>query len=153
MPAVGTYIQHPTLVDPLPPLVRKQRRLAKAIAVVAQAVKDEKAVRQDIDVLLLAAGLKKSELVTCAGYDVRHHEKAGQESLNADTITASLIAAGVAPELVAQVLMDSTETGQLSVYCTVTPTKGAQVRAPQARPGSLRLMGREHAVAADRKRA
>jgi len=126
----GTFAQHPKLVEALPPLVRKQRRLAARIATVAQTVKDEKAIRGDIDLLLIAAGLKKSEVVTCAGYDVRHNEKAGATSINSDTLTEQLVAGGVDRAFVVQALKASTETGEPSKFATVTPTKGAKVHAP-----------------------
>ncbi len=61
----------------LPPLVKQQRRFAARIAAVADAVKDEKAIRAEIDGHLVTAGLQKSEMVTCAGYDVRHFERDG----------------------------------------------------------------------------
>lgn len=141
----GTYTEHPTLLETLPPLVRKQRRLEARIVTVAQAVKDEKEVRAEIDQLLVAAGLQKSELVTCAGYDVLHNERDGRESLNPDKVTAALLAAGVDPELVAQVIMDATETGEVAKFCTIKPSKGARVRSPrqedQVKP--MRLVGRE----------
>lgn len=151
--STGTYTQYPTLVEPLPPLVRKQRRLERKLAAVAQDEKDEKAVRSEIDQLLIAAGLQKSELVTCAGYDVMHNERDGRASLNGEMVTARLIAEGIAPELVAQVIMDCTEIGHPALFCTVKPSKGAQVRAPQERPTTVRLLGRDGAMAADRKRA
>lgn len=128
MPAAGTYLRYPSLVESLPPLVRKQRRLAAVLAAVLQHAKDEKALRGQIDVLLIAAGLQKSELVTCAGYDVKHNEKAGQSSINADILTEQLVAAGVDRDLVVKILVDSTETGEPSKFATVTPSKGAKVR-------------------------
>ena len=127
----GTFTRYPALVHALPPLIKQQRRLAARIASVADAVIDEKAVRADIDVLLIAAGLTKSEVVTCAGYDVRHHEKAGSTSINRDTLTELLVAAGVDRGFVEQVLVNSTDTGHPSVYATVTPSKGATVRPPE----------------------
>jgi hypothetical protein len=128
MAADGTFLNYPALVEPLPPLVRKQRRLAAAIALVAPAVVDEKAVRGQIDQLLVAAGLKKSEVVTCLGYDVRHNEKAGQSSINADKLTEKLVAAGMPERLVLEILAASTETGEPAKFATVTPSKGAKVR-------------------------
>jgi hypothetical protein len=125
----GTFTNYPRLVVALPPLVRKQRKLAAQIAVVAQAVKDEKAVRADIDVLLVAAGLTKGDVVTCAGYDVRHQEKDGQSSINGDVLTEQLVAAGVDRDLVASTIASATDTGKPSAFCTVTPSKGAKVRA------------------------
>ncbi len=150
--ATGTFTQYPSLVEALPPLVRQQRRLEAKLAKVAQDEKDEKAVRGQIDQLLIAAGLQKSDVVTCAGYDVKHNERDGQSSLNRDKITEQLIAAGVAPELVAQVLMDSTETGAPSLFCTVRPSKGAQVRAPQEAPATVLRMAKVD-LSSNRKRA
>ena len=154
MSPTGTYTQYPALVEALPPLVRKQRRLEGLIAKVSQAVTDEKTIRGQIDQLLVAAGFRKSDLVTCAGYDVQHHERDGRATLNGERVTAELVAAGVDPELVAQILMDSTETGSPAVFCTIKPSKGARVRAPeqQEKAGTMRLVGRAD-TAADRKRA
>lgn len=129
--ATGTFTRYPALVLTLPPLVRQQRRLAARIAAVADAVKEEKAVRAEIDGHLVTAGLAKSEVVTCAGYDVRHNEKAGSSAINEVKLTEKLVAAGVNRELVDDVIKESTETGQPSVYATVTPSKGAKVSAPE----------------------
>ncbi len=127
----GTFARYPSLVETLPPLIKKQRKLAAIIAKVPRETHDEeKAVRGQIDALLLLAGLKKSDVVTCAGYDVRHNERDGQESLNSDKILEQLVAAGVDRDKVLQVLKDSTETGNPSKYATVDPTKGAKVRPP-----------------------
>ncbi len=128
MALVGPHTKFPTLVDALPPLVKKQRTLAGKIAQVALAVIDEKKIRGDIDALLVQAGLQKSDVVTCNGYDVRHNEKAGQTSINQDVLTEQLKAAGVAPEVVAAVLLAATETGNPALFATVTPSKGAKVR-------------------------
>ena len=131
VPVTGPVTKYPSLVRALPPLVETQRCLAAQIAAVAQAVKDEKQLRADIDVLLVKAGLQKSDVVTCAGYDVRHNEKAGSTSLNSDKLTEQLVAAGVDREFVAQVLKDCTETGEPSKFATVTPSKGATVQPPE----------------------
>jgi hypothetical protein len=128
MPLLGPHTKFPALVDALPPLVKKQRRLAGKIAQVALAVIDEKNTRAEIDALLIKAGLRKSDVVTCAGYDVRHNEKAGQTSINPVVLTEQLKAAGVAPEVVAAVLLAATETGNPALFATVTPSKGAKVR-------------------------
>lgn len=128
MPAIGTYTRYPVLVDTLPPLVRKQRKYAALIAAVAQDVNDEKDVRGKIDALLIQAGLQKSEVVTCLGYDVRHNERDGHTSLNADKLTEKLIAAGMPERLVIEILAASTETGEGAKFATVTPSKGAKVR-------------------------
>ena len=142
MAATGTYVQYPSLVEALPPLVRTQRRLEARLAAVAQDENVDEAVRGQINQLLIAAGLEKSEVVTCAGYDIKYNERDGQSSLNEDKIREQLIAAGVAPEFVAQVLMDSTETGEPSSFATVKPSKGAQVRAPQEAPATVLRMAK-----------
>jgi len=129
MPATGTFLEHPVLREALPPLVRKQRRLALTIAAVAPAVVDEKATRAEIDALLVAAGLKKSELVTCLGYDVRHNERDGQTSINAEKLIAQLVETGMAERLARELLAYCTETGEVAKFATVTPSKGAKVRA------------------------
>lgn len=126
--AEGTFTNHPSLVEPLPPLVRKQRRLAQKIAAVAADVVDEKAVRGQIDQLLVAAGLTKSELVTCLGYDVRHNERDGQTSINAEKLVAQLVETGMAERLARELLAYCTETGEPAKFATVTPSKGAKVR-------------------------
>jgi hypothetical protein len=131
--ATGTYRQYPILVEHLPALVRKQRRLAARIAVDADDVKAEKATREEIDGWLVKAGLTKGELVTCAGYDVRHNERDGSSAINPDILTALLVAEDVDPDFVASVITASTETGAAATFATVTPTKGASVRASGAR--------------------
>ncbi len=128
MPSTGTFVDYPDLLHRLPPLVKHQRTLAAQIATTAQAVKDEKEIRADIDQLLVFAGLEPGASVTCNGYDVRHHERAGSDKLIADQIVERLVAAGVDRDLVGEVLVDSTETGPPSLFATVTPTKGAKVR-------------------------
>ena len=129
MPDTGTYATYKVLVDALPPLVRKQRRLESVISAVAQHVKDEKAIRGDIDALLLKAGLTKGELVTCLGYDVKHNERDGQVSINQEKLVAQLVATGMAERLAIEILRDCTEHGAPSAFATVKPSKGAKVRA------------------------
>lgn len=125
----GPFTDHPSLVEPLPPLVRKQRRLEQKLAAVAQTILDEKAVRAEIDALLLAAGCEKGDVVQCLGYDVRHNENAARSTINPDTLVAQLTAAGLHPEIVRQIVVASTDVGSPAVYCTVKPSKGAKVRA------------------------
>lgn len=128
--APGTYADYPALAEALPPLVRKQRRLEAQIVPLAQLLEDEKTLRKQIDDLLVAAGLQKSESVTCLGYDVTHCGRDGQSKLNPEMIIAKLVTAGVDHDLVVQVLTDSTETGDPAVWATVKPSKGAKVRIP-----------------------
>lgn len=124
----GTFENYPSLVEPLPPLVRKQRRLEATIAAVAETVIDEKAVRAEIDQLLIAAGLEKGESVTCLGYDVTHVERAGTSRLNQDVLIMRLVTAGVPEQLVREIVQASTEVGDPSAWATVKPSKGAKVR-------------------------
>lgn len=105
----------------LPALVRKQRRLEAKIAPLEPLLQEEKTVRDEIDQLLVAAGVQKGELVTCHGYDVAHHERAGQDRISAERLRG----AGVA-EIDIQF---ATTTGKASSYATVKPSKGAKVRA------------------------
>lgn len=128
MAATPAFTDYPSLVDPLPPLVRKQRRLEQKIAPLTPWVEEEKALRAEIDALLVAAGLEKGEAVTCLGYDVTHVERVGTKRLNQDVLLLKLIAAGLAERLVVEILAASTETGDPSAWATVKPSKGAKVR-------------------------
>jgi hypothetical protein len=131
MPAAIRPVTHyPSLVESLPPLVRKQRRLEATLAAVAQTALDEKAVRAEIDLLLVAAGVDKGESVTCLGYDVTHVERAGTSRLNQDVLIVHLVAAGLAERLVRELLQASTDVGEPTAWATVKPSKGAKVRTP-----------------------
>lgn len=126
---MNDYTTYGALAD-LPPLVRKQRRLEKKIVPLAPLVDQEKALRKQIDELLVAAGLTTSgEGVTCLGYDVLHNQRAGHSALNPEKIVALLVAGGVDQAFALKVLVDSTETGDPAKWATVKPSKGAQVRA------------------------
>jgi hypothetical protein len=126
--AAGTFLDYPALVTPLPPLVRKQRRLEGKIAPLSLLVDEEKACRAEIDLLLIAAGIEKGKCVTCAGYDVTHVERVGTKRLNQETLIAKLIAAGLDQPQVLAILEASTETGDPFTWATVKPSKGAKVR-------------------------
>lgn len=105
----------------LPKLVRKQRRLEARIAAVAKDLEDEKETREQIDQLLQAAGVQKSEAVLCLGYEVAHNERAGRTAISREL----LLRAGV-PAIDVDF---ATETGQPAKFATVKPAKGAKVRA------------------------
>jgi len=124
--AVGTYLDYPAL-GPLAPLVQRQRQLEAQIVPLAALTVDEKAIRAQIDALLIAAGVEK---VTCNGYDVAHVERAGSQRLNQDVLTEQLIGAGFERARVVSLLADCTETGEPSSWATVKPSKGAKVRRP-----------------------
>lgn len=113
----------------LPTFVRKQRRLEKTIASIGTAIADEKAVRKSIDALLLGAGLKNGEAVTCRGYDIVHRERAGQERLDQDELVALLVEGGVDEQFVRQSLALATGRGETVRFAEVLPSKGATVRA------------------------
>lgn len=124
----GTYSRYSALVDALPPLVRKQRRLESDLAAFETTQEQEKAVRADIDALLVQAGLASGELVTCHGYDVKHNERSGRRSLNDQTLVELLVAGGVDRAFIEGCLEKATETGQPSMFASVKPSKGAKVR-------------------------
>jgi len=128
MPAIPAFTGYPSLVAPLPPLVRAQRRLEAKILPLADLQAQEKAVRADIDHLLVAAGLDKGEAVTCLGYDVTHVERKGTARLNQDVLVVKLIAEGLGEALVLELIAASTETGDPSAWATVKPSKGSKVR-------------------------
>jgi hypothetical protein len=127
MPDTGTFTTHPALA-PLPPLVRKQRTLEAKILPLAPLVEDEKKVRQAIDALLIAAGLKRGESVTCNGYEVTHAGRSGNTALNVEAAEILFVLGGVDPEFVAFVLTTCLETGEAPFWATVKPCKGAHVR-------------------------
>lgn len=129
MSATGTFTKYPSLIVKLPPLVRKQRTLAGRIATVAQDVKEDEGLRKEIDALLVTAGLKKSDVVTCMGYDVRHNERDGQARISPLILTAYLTAMEWEADDIAAILMAVTETGKPALFASITPTKGAKVRA------------------------
>lgn len=124
----GAYTAFKTLAQ-LPTLVRKQRRLEHRIATVADDLEREKAVRTQIDELLVAAGLAKSEGVTCLGYDVVHHERAGQKRINGEELLKLLVAGGVDEEFAASAIAEATKEDERAKFATVRPSKGAKVRA------------------------
>lgn len=127
MSTLVDYAGVPSLAG-LPALVRKQRRLEAKIVPIAPLIEQEKAVRKDIDALLVTAGFARGEGVTCLGYDVTHRDRKGQSSLNPDKIVEQLVAAGVKRALVLKVLFESTETGDPAQWAEVKPSKGAKVR-------------------------
>lgn len=128
----GEYTTFRLLAEPLPPLVRKQRRLeAHLVDEKGQSyVELEKECRKEIDALLLAAGLAKGEGVVCRGYDVVHRERAGQASINQDKLVEQLVLKfGCNREKVLALLIECTERGDPAKYAEVKPSKGAKVRA------------------------
>lgn len=128
MTILGPYTKFPALKDLLT-LVRQQRKLEAKIAPLEALQADEKRVRAQIDERLLVLGVASNEGVTCAGYDVVHHERQGAARLNQDVLVEQLVAGGVDREFVQRCLEASTERGQPSSYATVKPSKGAKVRA------------------------
>ncbi len=117
-------------LDGLPALVEKQRELEGQLAALEDIAAQEKAKRDEINTLLVAAGFAKGTGVRCLGYDVVHHARDGQTSLNQETIIAELVAAGVDAGLVDTVITLATERGEPSSYASVKPAKGAVVKVP-----------------------
>lgn len=122
------YATYDRLTEDLPPLVRKQRRLEGRIVLLVPLSEEEKALRKDIDALLVDAGILKGDGVTCLGYDVIHNERKGTSRLNQDALVIRLIDAGLKEARVLQILEESTEVGDLSAWATVKPSKGSKVR-------------------------
>jgi hypothetical protein len=155
--ANNSYRRHGRLVESLPPLVRKQRRLAGQIAPLEQLVVEDKTVRAEIDALLLACGFKKGEGVTCSGYDVVHRERDGSTSYDivelGRLVVEQLVALGMPREdigtpanaetgapasedyrpgavtFVMNVLAAVRSNGDPAKWAEVKPMKGAKVRA------------------------
>jgi len=121
--ASGTFTNHPTLIKVLPPLVRKQRALAAKIAVDPQDVKDEKAVRGDIDALLVTAQFTNGDTVTCDGAVITHHVRAGAARLDPEPVDAYLEKTVGRAEADALITL-WTITGPDAVYCSVKEPKG-----------------------------
>jgi hypothetical protein len=109
------------LVSRLKPLVTMQRRLEKQLVPLEALQAKEADVRKHIDDILLENGFASGDSVRVGGYDVKHNERRGRTSVNADKLRGS----GV-PELDIQL---ATETGQPAKFATVKPAKGATVRA------------------------
>jgi hypothetical protein len=142
IPATDTYRRFPRFLETLPPLVTKQRRLAKKLAPLAQLVVDEKAVRCEIDQLLQAEGFEKGEGVTCHGYDVVHRERKGNTSydivLLGQIVVEQLVALGMPREdigddpgaetVVVKAIAAVRSVGETSKWAAVEPMKGATVR-------------------------
>jgi hypothetical protein len=88
----NTYRLHDGLVDTLPTLVRRQRRLAGQLAPLEALVDKDKACRQAIDKLLGAAGYtERGTGVTCLGYDVVHRGRDGHVSYDVKLLKAVLV--------------------------------------------------------------
>jgi hypothetical protein len=129
----GTYLNYPTLAaSELPTLVRQQRRLEAKIAPLEGFVPEEKAVRDRINQLLVAAGLENCDKVTVNGYEVAHYDRAGQSAFDQTQAIEQLVGAGLERAVVEQIFRDATKKGAPVSYATVNPPKGAQVRRPAA---------------------
>jgi hypothetical protein len=122
------YEAYSALTDLLPPLVKKQRTLEAKIQPLTAFVEQEKAVRADIDALLIKAKIPSNDGVVCNGYDVLHHERAGQTRINQGVLVAQLLAAGLTKARVEAILFEATERGDPSAWATVKPSKGSKVR-------------------------
>jgi hypothetical protein len=118
-----------SVLDGLPALVRKQQQYVRKIAPIEPLIEKEKAVRKEIDLLLIQAKIAKGDGVTCIGFDVMHRSRVGQSSLNHEKVIAALVAEGVDEGLVLKVLLESVETGDPPFWAEVKPSKGAKVRA------------------------
>jgi len=127
--AAGTFLDYPALVEPLPPLVRKQRRLEALLGDEHGPFEaQESAVRKEIDLLLKAAGLTQAEFVTCLGYDVTRRGQKGRSVINAIKLVEQLVRLGLDRVKALKAILESTDTGEPSTWSEVKPSKGAKVR-------------------------
>jgi len=121
--ATGTFTNHPHLVKDFPRLLKEQRRLAKLIAVDPKDVKQEKAIRGDMDALMVADNFTNGETVTCDGAVITHHVRAGQARLDPEPVDAYLEKTVGRAEADALITL-WTITGPDAVYCSVKEPKG-----------------------------
>lgn len=128
-----------SVLEPLWPLVNKQRQLEAKILPFAPLVDQEKAIRQDINDLLIKAGIAKGDGVTCHGYDVVHVERVGSTRLNQDMLASYLIQFGMPAQEVQEMIAACTETGEPSTWATVKPSKGSKVRLDTPTPAKAAL--------------
>jgi len=124
----GSYTRYPALAD-LPPLVRRQRKFEALLGNEDGAYADqEKAVRKQIDSLLVDAGLVQGDVVTCNGYDVVRRGQKGRSSINVERLVESLVNAGLERASVLSLVLSATDTGDPSSWAEVKPSAGAKVR-------------------------
>jgi hypothetical protein len=123
-----TYARYPALSTALPPLVRKQRRLATRLAPLEVLAEQDKAVRKDIDTLLVRVGFAVGTGVVCLGYDVTHRGRKGQTSVDHALLLAEFLALGISAAAAELAIAAATVTGEPSVWAEVKPCKGAKVR-------------------------
>lgn len=128
MKIIGSFLKFAKLAE-LPTLVRKQQRLVRKMAPLEPLVEQEKAVRKDIDALLVDVGVGKGEAVECVGFEVAHNERAGQAFINQDKLVLLLAGAGFTGQDMAGAMAWVTDAYAPSSFATVKPLKGAKVRA------------------------
>lgn len=132
---LGDFAKYTTLAE-LPALVRQQRKYAALLVDKNgnKVVELEKAIRAQIDALLVACGFKSGDGVTCHGYAVVHREQRSQSRLDETKAVEQLVALGVDREAVVQVFKDCTTGGEPGAvkFCEVDPAPGAKVRRPAA---------------------
>lgn len=125
----GAYTTFRAFVG-LAALVRKQRRLEAKLGDDHGSFADQdKAVRKEIDALLVAAGFASGDGVTCVGYEVIHRTQKGRSAINETTLTGKLVALGLPGDAVATAIRTSLDTGEPAAWAEVRPVKGAKVRA------------------------
>jgi len=124
MAATGTFTNHPRLIKDLPRLIKQQQAAYAKIAVDPADVKAEKALRGEIDALLIADDFANGDAVTCNGCVVTHVERAGSSRLDPELVHAYLLARERA-DIADALITTWTITGAEAVYCTVKAEKGA----------------------------
>lgn len=138
----GEFTAFRVLVEPLPPLVRRQRRLEALLGdEKGSFVDQEKAVRQEIHELLKTAGIvERGDAVTCNGYQVTQRGQNGRSAIDGVTLISTLVALKfqftasdgtvLEGQAAAEALIAAcTVKGEPSAWAEVKPAKGAKVRA------------------------
>jgi hypothetical protein len=130
----GNFLDHPTLAEsPLPRLVREQQRLDARIGPrereLEPLIAKEKALRGQIDALLMQAGLGHLDAVTVNGLVVTHNKRRGQTKIDEAILVVGLTMAGVPEETVRKVLKAASTTSADVHFATVAPAKVALKKA------------------------
>lgn len=118
-----SYEAYSVLATDLPPLVRRQRkawlRLEPVKRQYEEADAEDHKIRKAIAALLVLAGIKRGDGVTCLGYDVVHVGRAGETWLSPDKVAAGFIAAGVKKAVVLKVIAASFDAQPDPFWVTV----------------------------------
>jgi len=130
----GSYREHPVLAE-LPMMITAQQAMKARIAAVAPIVIEEKAIREQMEALILVCDLpeklpngKNGEWVTCGDYKVNRVKKPGQTKIDGGLLTAWLLDHEWDTDEIAACLKAVTVTGEPSSHVEVRLTTEARKR-------------------------